>query len=52
MNVLSFILAIIAAVIFALTYRGHPHASIGGGLCVVTIAWIVQLTWTTTQITF
>lgn len=52
MNILSFILAIVAAVIFALTYQGHKYATIGAGLCILTIAWILQLTWATSQITF
>ena len=51
MNILSLILAIIAAVIFALTYQGHKYATIGAGLCILTVAWIVQLLWITDQIT-
>jgi hypothetical protein len=52
MNILSFILAIIAAVIFALTYQGHKYATIGLGLSVLTVAWMLQLLWVTDTITF
>jgi hypothetical protein len=52
MNILSLILAIIAAVIFALTYQGHKYATIGLGLAVLTVAWMLQLLWVTDLITF
>jgi hypothetical protein len=51
MNIISLILAIVAAVIFALTYQGHKYATIGLGLCILTVAWMLQLLWTTDLIT-
>lgn len=46
MNILSFILAIAAVVVFALAARGYRHASIAVGLALVTAAWMLQLLWT------
>ena len=51
MNILSFVLAIAAIVVFALTYRGHRYGSIGLGLALATTAWVLQLIWVTDQIT-
>ena len=51
MNILSFVLAIAAIVVFALTYRGHRYGSLGLGLALATIAWVLQLIWVTDQIT-
>ena len=46
MNIISLILAIIATVIFVLTYEGHKYGSIGLGLAFLSTAWILQLMWT------
>lgn len=51
MNIISFVLSVIAAVLFAGTYRGLKWGSLGLGLCLLTIAWTLQLLWTTSQIT-
>lgn len=45
MNIVSLILAIAAAVIFVLAFRGQPWATIGLGLFLLTVAWVVQLLW-------
>ncbi len=50
MNVLSFVLAIVAVVIFLSSFSPNPPgrwASIGLGLAVLTIAWMIQLIWVT-----
>ncbi len=54
MNLLSLILAVIAAVIFALSYRPSvPQATVPLGLFVLTLAWLAQLLIVTTDpITF
>ena len=51
MNILSFALAIIAIVIFAGAARDQKWGSVGLGLAILTLVWVVQLVWTTTQIT-
>lgn len=51
MNILSFILSILAIAVFALTSRGHRYATISVGLALVTAAWMLQLLWTTDLIT-
>lgn len=50
-NILSFVLAIIAIVIFAGAYRGAKWGSVGLGLAILTAAWVLQLIWVTDQIT-
>ena len=45
MNIISLILAIIAIVIFVLSYEGHKYGSIGLGLAFISTAWVVQLLW-------
>ena len=51
MNILSFVLAVAAIVVFLLTYRGYKHASIAIGLALTVTAWVFQLIWVTDQIT-
>lgn len=51
MNIISFILAILAIAVFALTSRGHKYATISVGLALLTAAWMLQLIWITDQIT-
>ena len=51
MNIISLILIIIAIVIFALSYRGHPHGNIGLGLAFFAAAWAIQILWTSNTVT-
>ena len=50
MNIISFILAIAAIVVFLLASRGYKHATIAVGLALTVAAWVIQLIWTTDQI--
>lgn len=53
MNILSFILAIVAICIFAGAYHGLAWGSIGLALALLTASWVLELTWTSaTQINF
>lgn len=45
MNLFSFALAVIAACIFAGAFKGHKWGSLGAGLCILTVAWVLQLIW-------
>lgn len=45
MNILSLILTILAAAVFALTAQGHRYATISVGLVLLTCAWVLQLLW-------
>lgn len=47
MNILSFVLAIAAIVVFALTSQGHRYGSLGFGLALLSSAWVLQLIWVT-----
>lgn len=50
MNLFSLVLAIIALCIFAGAFQGHKHATIGAGLAILTLAWILQLLLTIQQV--
>ena len=52
MNIISFILIIIAIVIFALASRGHPYGTIGLGLAFFASAWAIQTLWANNTINF
>lgn len=53
MNILSFALALAAIVVFAAGWRGLPWGTLGLGLMLVTLAWVLQLLWVSaSQITF
>lgn len=52
MNIISFILVIIAIVIFALASRGHQHGSIALGLAFFAAAWAIQTLWANNTIKF
>lgn len=48
MDIAAFIIAVIAAVLFAVDYSRHDRrAYIPLGLCLLTVAWIVQSLWVT-----
>lgn len=47
MNIISFVLAIVAIVVFLGAYEGLKWGSLGLGFALVTTAWVLQLTWTT-----
>jgi hypothetical protein len=51
MNIVSFVLAIAAIVVFALAYRGIKYGHVGLGLALLASAWVLQLIWVTDQIT-
>lgn len=46
MNIFAFALAIIAICVFAGAFRGYKHATLGVGLAILTIAWMIQLIFT------
>lgn len=51
MNVLAFLLAVGAGLVFALSIKPrHPAATVATGLVLLTAAWIVQLVWQTPHI--
>lgn len=52
MNIISFILIIIAIVIFALSSRGHPFGTLGLGLAFFAAAWAIQTLWANNTISF
>ncbi len=43
MNIISFILSIFAVIVFAGAFQGHKYGSLGAGLALLTVAWMVQL---------
>lgn len=47
MNILAAILATFALLTFAGAFRGHKWGTLGLGLALLTLAWIVQLMWVT-----
>lgn len=50
MNLFSLVLAIIAGCIFAGAFQGHKYGSLGAGLALLTLAWILQLLLTIEQV--
>lgn len=46
MNVLAFLLAVAAIVVFVLAAYGRVWGRISLGLALLTSAWIIQLAWT------
>jgi hypothetical protein len=49
-NIISFVLAIVAVIVFVLAWKGAaPWAHLGLGLALFTTAFIIQLTWVTTS---
>lgn len=53
MNIISLVLAIIAAVIFALAHKSStPLATVPAGLFFLTLAWMMQLLFAAESITF
>jgi len=50
MNVISFVLAIAAIVVFAARWKGAVGGHIGLGLALLTSAWVIQSIWMTTAI--
>jgi hypothetical protein len=47
MNVLAAILAILAIITFSGAWQGHKYGTLGAGLALLTISYMVQLIWTT-----
>ncbi len=50
MNVISFVLALAAIVVFAARWKGAPGGHLGLGLALVTAAWMIQAIWITTTL--
>lgn len=50
MNLFSLVLAIIAVCIFAGAFQGHKYGSLGAGLAILTLAWVLQLLLTIEQV--
>ncbi len=50
MNIISFILVIVAVVLFVGAGRGLKWGSIGLGLACISIAWALQILWTADHI--
>ena len=50
MNIISFILAIAAIVVFALASRGYKHATIAVGLALTVAAWVLHVVWAVNHI--
>lgn len=48
MNVISFILAVLAICVFAARWKGASNGHMGLGLALATAAWVLQIIWVTT----
>lgn len=48
MNIISFVLGLVAIIVFAARWKGAPGGHLGLGLALVTAAWMVQTIWITT----